>query len=376
MRDLNDIRENIDRVDGAIAKLLEERMELAFDVAKYKISTGKPIYDKDREDEKLSKIRSLATTPVNENVLEEIFTQIMSISRRYQYSIVGDREGYIEKLYTCVEALEIDKSTTVVYQGVHGAFSEQAMFDFFGKEIHNFNVKEFEEVLIAVDKGEADYGILPIENSTAGFVNGIYAMLSRYDLTIVGEHILKAEQSLLGVKGAKLSDIRTVYSHPQGLLQTQEFLNKFDWEQISWPNTAGSAKMVSEAKDISKAAIASRINAAIYGLDILEPVISGEENNSTRFIIVSRDKVYTKSAQKVGIGFSLAHESGTLYNLLAHFIFNGINMASIESVPIPNKAWEYTFFITIEGNLQEDAVRNALKGIREESHHFKILGNF
>lgn len=376
MRDLSDIRVDIDRVDRAIGDLLEERMTLALDVAAYKHSTGKPIYDKAREDAKLDKIRGMASSEFNANALAEIFMQIMSISRRYQYSLIGDNDGYIDNLYTKVDKLPINSKTKIVYQGVPGAFSEQAMMEFFGSDMPNMNVDSFEDVMIALDKGYAEYGILPIENSSAGFVSGIYALLARYDLTIVGEHIVKVDQSLLGVPGATIDDVKTVYSHPQGLLQSKEFLDSHGFEQISLANTAVAAKYVIDENDKTKAAVASARNAELYGLDVINPCINHEKNNSTRFIIVSRHKIYTETSKKIGISFSLAHESGTLYNILAHCIFNGINMTSIESIPLQNKVWEYNFFVTFEGNLGQDNVRNALKGIKEEALAFKILGNY
>ncbi len=376
MRDLSLVREDIDKVDREIIDLLEKRMGLALEVAEYKNSTGKPIYDKQREDEKIDKIRGMASTEFNAEALAEIFLQIMSISRRYQYSVIGDNDGYIDGLYTKVDKLDIDNDTRVVYQGVEGAFSEQACNEYFGKDANSYNVAAFEDVMIELDNGNAKYGILPIENSTAGFVNGIYDLLVRYDLTIVDEHIIKVDQALLGVHGATIEDIKTVYSHPQGLLQTKDFLDKYNWEQISMSNTALSAKLVKEKADKSKAAIASARNAQLYNLDIIRPAINGEKNNSTRFVIVTKKKIYTSSAKNIGISFSLAHESGSLYNILAHFIFNNISMTSIESIPCPNKDWEYEFIVSFEGNLGQDNVRNALKGIKEESTGFKILGNY
>ncbi len=376
MRDLSFIREDIDKVDREIIDLLERRMGLALEVAKYKNSTGKPIYDRQREDEKIDKIRGMASTDFNAEALAEIFLQIMSISRRYQYSVIGDNDGYIDNLYEKVDKLDINNDTKIVYQGVEGAFSEQACLEYFGKNINSYNVAAFEDVMIELDKGNAKYGILPIENSTAGFVNGIYDLLVRYDLTIVDEHIIKVDQALLGIQGANIEDIKTVYSHPQGLLQTKDFLDKYNWEQISMSNTALSAKLVKEKDDKTKAAIASARNAQLYDLDIIKEAINGEKNNSTRFVIITKKKVYTSNARNIGISFSLAHESGSLYNILAHFIFNNISMTSIESIPCPNKDWEYEFIIAFEGKLSEDNVRNALKGIKEESTGFKILGNY
>ncbi len=376
MRDLKDIRENIDEVDKEIIALLERRMELAMYVADYKKGTGKAIYDRERELAKLEKIKGYTETDFNKCAMEEIFLQIMSISRRYQYSLIGDNDNYIDSLYTNIDKLPIYDNTKVVYQGVPGAFAEEAMYKFFGANISNYNVDTFENVMIELDKGNAKYGVLPIENSTAGFVSGIYDLLGRYDLTLVGEQIIKINQALLGVKGATLSDIKTVCSHPQGLLQSKIFVKNHNLDQIEVANTALSAKMVVEKQDKTLGAICSIKNAELYGLDIIEPRVNENSDNSTRFVIISKKKIYTKAARKVGITFSLPHESGSLYNILAHFIFNNLNMTSIESVPMGNKTWEYRFFVSFEGNLAQTEVRNAIKGIKEEVGDFKILGNY
>lgn len=376
IQDLNVTREEIDKVDKAIVELIEKRMDLALEVAKYKMSTGKPIYDRQRELEKLDKLGSMASSEFNAKSVQELFLQIMSVSRRYQYSVIGDQEKVIDRMFTKKEELEQSKDTRVVYAGVPGAFAEMAMVEYFGEDIKAINVKEFQDVAGFVAEGKADYGVLPIENSTAGFVNGIYDLLDRYQLSIVGEQKVRVDQCLLGIQGTKLSDIKTVFSHPQGLMQSKEYLEDKKWKAVSMSNTAASAKKVHDDGDKSQAAIASERAARLYGLEILNPKLNVSDNNTTRFVIVSNKKEYVKKANKVSISFALPHQSGTLYNILAHFIFNNVNMTSIESIPLSGRQWEYCFFVDFEGNLSDNAVKNALKGIMAETEEFRILGCF
>ena len=180
----------------------------------------------------------------------------------------------------------------------------------------------------------------------------------------------------MGIPGADLADIATVYSHPQGLMQTGPFLEEHGWKQVSLANTAVSARKVKDDNDITQAAVASVRAAEIYGLEVLQEDINTQSNNTTRFVIVSKRKMFTHDADVISISFSLRHESGTLYNALGHFIFNGLNMTSIESEPLPDTSFEYRFFITFDGNLKEQAVQNALSGIQSETTGLKILGNY
>ncbi len=280
------------------------------------------------------------------------------------------------KEFSPIEKLDVTEDTVVVYQGVPGAYSHQAMHDFFGKEIKNINVSRFEDVINAVRQRKADYGVLPIENSSAGFVNGIYDMVGNSNLTIVGEEEVRVAHVLLGVPGASYEDIKDVYSHPQGLMQCKDFLERAGFRQHSVANTAVGAVYVIEKGDVTKAAIASELAAEIYGLSVLKKNIVNNHNNTTRFIILSRDKIYVKNRKNVSIRFSLPHESGTLYNILGHINQNGINMTSIESRPLKGKKWEYSFFITMDGCLEEANTINALKGIYRDSTDFRLIGTY
>ena len=374
--DLSQIRVEIDGVDKQIVELFQKRMELSGMVAENKRGTGKKIYDRQRELEKLAALGELANSEFNRHSIEELFLQIMSISRRYQYNILGDREDYIGQTYTMVDDLTVTSETKVAYQGVPGAFSEQAMLTFFGNEIQSFHVEQFEDVIRVLESGEAEFGVLPIENSSAGFVTGIYHLLQEHDVTIVGGVDLEVSQALLGIPGASISDIQTVYSHPQALLQTKPFLEEHGWKQISLANTAVSAQKIRDDEDKTQAAVASTRAAELYGLEVLNPSINTQKNNTTRFVVISKKKIYTKDADVISISFTLPHESGTLYNTLGHFIFNNLNMTSIESEPLPERKWEYRFYITFEGNLKDQAVQNAISAIRSETADFKILGNY
>ena len=376
IQDLSVTREEIDKVDKQIVELIEKRMDLALQVAEYKMSTGKPIYDRQRELEKLDKLGHMASTEFNAKSVQELFLQIMSVSRRYQYRVIGDRDHVIEKMFTKIAHLNITDKTKVVYAGVPGAFAETAMVGYFGEKINGSNVKGFHEVAQSVAEGKADYGVLPIENSTAGFVNGIYDLLDRFSLSIVGEQKVCVNQCLLGIPGTELSDVKTVFSHPQGLMQSKEYLEQMDWKQVSMANTALSAKKVHDDMDKTQVAIASQRAAQIYGLSVLNPKLNVSDNNTTRFVIISKKREYEEKANKVSISFSLPHTCGTLYNILAHFIFNNVNMTSIESIPLSGKQWEYCFFVDFEGNLGDVDVVNALKGIMAETENFRILGCF
>ncbi|MGN0393905.1 MAG: prephenate dehydratase domain-containing protein [Coprococcus sp.] len=280
------------------------------------------------------------------------------------------------KEFSAVDKLNVTDNTVVVYQGVPGAYSHQAMHDFFGKTIKNINVSRFEDVIEAVKQGNADYGVLPIENSSAGFVNGIYDMVGNSGLTIVGEEEVKVAHALLGVPGATLSDITDVYSHPQGLMQCKDFLDESGFARHNVTNTAVGAVQVMEEGNVTKAAIASELAAEIYGLSILKKDIVNNHNNTTRFVILSRDKIYVKNRKNITIRFSLPHESGTLYNILGHINLNGINMTSIESRPLKGKKWEYSFFITMDGCLEDAHTINALMGICNDSTDFRLIGTY
>jgi chorismate mutase/prephenate dehydratase len=373
--DLLELRDKIDVIDKQIVELYENRMDICKQVAEYKIETGKKVFDRVREEEKIRKVKSFTNNEFNSRAIEELFEQIMSVSRKLQYQLLAEH-GSIGRLpFMGVDSLQ-EERVRVVFQGAEGAYSQAAMMQYFGNGIDSFHVDTFRDAMSAIEEGSADFAVLPIENSTAGIVSDIYDLLVEFENYIVGEQIIKIEHCLLGVPGTQIEDIKTVYSHPQSLMQSARFLNEYNWKQISMQNNAFAAQKVVEDGDRTQAAIASAYAGQIYGLEILKRGVNQSETNSTRFIIVTNQKVFLKNAKKISICFEIPHESGSLYHMLSHFIYNNLNLCKIESRPIEGRNWEYRFFIDFEGNLADGAVKNALRGLRDEARNMKILGNY
>ena len=376
MEDLLKLRDEIDVIDNEIVTLYEKRMKIAERVARFKIETGKKVFDREREVSKLNTLSAKASSEFTRVGIVELFEHIMAVSRKKQYQLLTE-SGLVEAPeLESVKNFEMPNAR-IVFQGVEGAYSQQAMTEYFGTGCDSFHVETWKDAMEAIKQGQADFAVLPIENSTAGIVSENYDLLVEYDNYIVGDQIIQIKHALLGTQDAQLSDITTVYSHPQALMQCNEFLYAHNnWEKISLKNTAVSAKKVMEDGDRTHAAIASVLTAELYGLKVLDDNISNTQNNATRFIIVTNKKICAKTANKVSICFEIAHESGSLYHMLSHFIYNNINMTNIQSRPIKGKNWEYRFFVDFEGRLEDTGVINALRGIKEEATSLKILGTY
>jgi chorismate mutase/prephenate dehydratase len=374
--DLQEIRKQLDGIDREIVSLFEKRLELSGQVAEYKIETGKQVYDREREQQKIQAVTSMVEDEFHKQAVRELFTQMMTISRHLQYKLMAEHGLKTENDFRPVKDLPV-KQVRVVYQGVEGAYSHEAALKYFGADADARNVDSWEDAMKEVEAGTADYAVLPIENSSAGAVTHNYDLLIKYHNYIVAETFLPVDHALLGLSEAKEEDIQTVFSHPQALMQCSEFLNaNRGWKQISVENTAVAAKKVLEDGDPSQAAVASETAGKLYGLKVLKSSVNHNKNNTTRFIILSREPVYRENADKISISFELPHKSGSLYNMLGNFIYNGVNMMMIESRPILGRNWEYRFFIDIEGNLSDASIQNALKGISEEGSNMRILGNY
>ena len=376
MKDLQEIRKDIDVIDKKIVDLYKERMNLTSEVASFKIATGKQVLDRERELSKLVVLETLADSDFTKHGIRELFEQIMSTSRKKQYQLLTAC-GKIEELgFAEIPSLQM-KGIRVVYQGVEGAYTHQALASYFGEETECFNVDTWRDAMEAIKSGKADYAVLPFENSSAGIVSENYDLLKEYGFYIVGEQKIKINHCVLGLPGVNFGDIKKIYSHPQALAQCSKFLEKHrEWEIIPAKNTAMAAKKVEEDGDPSQAAIASSMTAELYGLDMLAKGVQNNSMNETRFIIVSSKNEYVSGAGKISICVQLKHESGALYHALSHFIYNGLNMTSIESRPIQGRNWEYQFFIDFDGNLKDAAVQNALRGLKEETLDLKIFGNY
>ncbi len=380
MLDLNAIRDNIDETDQAIVELFEKRMKLCEEVAEFKIETGKQVLDTTREQQKIEKVTSLATGEFNKKSVGELFKQIMAMSRKMQYQIL-ERHGVDNPANDVITFAEVDDikkdNVKIVYQGLEGAYAHDAVCQYFGEDADMYHVDAWRDAMDDVRDGRADYAVLPIDNSTAGMVSQVYDLLVEYDNYIVAETFVKVEHALLGTPDATMEDIQVVYSHPQSLMQSAKFLEEHrQWQQMSLSNNAVSAKKVADEGDKTHAAIASVRAGKLYGLKVLKEKVNFSDVNTTRFVIVSKNKVHKKGAGKVSICIELAHESGSLYNMLSHIIFNNLNMTKIESRPIEDKKWEYRFFIDFEGSLNDAAVKNTLKGMAAEALSLKVLGNY
>ena len=289
--DLKEIRGQLDGIDSQLVRLFEERMALCGDVARYKIANGKEVYDPVREKEKLESVRRLASSAFNETAVGELFAQLMTISRRYQYQMMGGRSGELEAGFRLVENLPT-AGARVVYQGVEGAYSHGAALRFFGDQADVYHVPAWEDAMKEVAEGRAAYGVLPIENSSAGAVIDNYDLMLKYDNYIVGETQMPVRHALLGLPEADLSQVRTVYSHPQGLMQCSQFLNAHrEWQQISLENTAVAAKKVLEDQDVTQAAIASETAGKIYGLKVLQPAVNHIPCYLTRVFCLGKEPV-------------------------------------------------------------------------------------
>lgn len=376
MKDLQEIRSEIDEVDRRLVELYLQRMNLTGQVADYKIANGKKVFDKTREQEKLAAIQGMVDTPFEKRGVRELFEHLMSMSRKRQYQMLLEK-GISQKLpFVPVDELPTEHAR-IVFQGEEGAYAQMAMRQYFENTAGSYHVKTWRDAMEAIARGEADYAVLPIENSSAGIVSENYDLLVEYDNCIVGEQIIPIRHFLLGLPESSLDDVTQVYSHPQALMQCGRYLEEHrDWEKHSTINTAGAAKKVREDGSVHQAAIASALTADIYGLKILEENISDNSDNCTRFVIVSGKKIFVRDAGKISICFEIPHASGTLYHMLSHFIFNDLNMNKIESRPLGDRNWEYRFFIDFEGNLRDAAVQNAIQGLMEEAENLKILGNY
>ncbi|HEY5525240.1 MAG TPA: prephenate dehydratase [Clostridium sp.] len=374
MEDLEDYRVEIDRIDKELTILFEKRMNMVLKVANYKKENNVQIFHKNREDMVFNNARANLTNKDYGDEVVKFFNATMEIGKGLQRRKIDD----IKKLAEVkVERTGIDKSKKIGFPGVAGSFTQEAAIKFFGDKIERVSYEDFEDIFKALEKDEIYYGIIPIENSSTGAISQNYDLLHKYGYYIVGEEYLKIQQHLVGLKDTTLDTIKEVYSHPQGIEQSSEFLKKYDnWKLIPFHNTSTSAKLIKDLADNTKVAIASRRAAHIYGLEIIEECINNQKDNNTRFIVISKELKVVNDADKVSVVFSLENEAGTLYRLLRYFAENNINMIKIESRPTKDTPWKYFLYVDFEGNIDSEEVLNALKLIEKNSGYFKLLGAY
>ena len=264
----------------------------------------------------------------------------------------------------------------IAFQGELGAYSETAVYNFFGQNVEVKPCKSFDEVFENVKAGTVDYGVVPIENSIEGSVNRTYDLFLEYDLKVCGEIIIRISHCLIAHKGATIEEIDTVYSHPQALAQCRKFLEQHKLRAISTFDTAGSVKMIKEKNMMDSAAIASERAAKIYDMSILAREIEDIKNNSTRFFVLDKKDSPYSGEDKTSIIFATKSIPGALYKILGEFADRKINLTKIESRPTKQTPWEYHFYLDFEGHRTEQKCQEALESIKDKTIFIKILGSY
>ena len=380
MDQLEQYRAEIDRIDGELVKLFLERMAVTQKVGEYKQGRGIPVLDPARERRVVAARAAMTDDPARKTDLAALYECIMGLSRRQQRQLVAEGEG--DPDYAAFAAALRDRRTPVerprvVYQGEPGCFSEAAAADFFGDGVDSRGLPWFPDVFAALERGEADYAVLPVENSSTGSIRQVYDLLAQYNYYIVGECQVKVEHCLMALPGVALEDIQTVCSHEQGLMQCEKYLDGHrNWRRTPTLDTAGAAKLVAGTGDRAAAAIGPRRAAAIYGLNILAEAINYNAMNHTRFVVVSPRLELRPGRDKISAVFRLPHESGSLHSILTVFAVQGLNLLKLESRPIPGRGWEYLFFLDFTGDVLAPEMDGVLHELGQLSAQFRILGNF
>ena len=376
MDELKALRDQIDGIDKDLLTLFARRMEVTQKVGEYKLGAGIPVLDAQREQEVLDSKAALAPQSIQSEA-RTLFETIMALSRRQQRRLVpGDQPDFLTYLAQKSQAAKRVENPRVLYQGVPGAYAEEAAAAYFGEDCQRKNLPAWEDVFAALQRGEADYGVVPIENSSTGSINQVYDLLAKYEHFIVGEVKLRIDHCLMAPAGVALEDVKEVYSHEQGLFQCAPYLASHpDWKQTALSNTAAAAQFVAASKK-PYAAIGSERCAQLYGLTVLARHISQAQANYTRFVVVSPRMELDESRDKISALFTLPHQVGTLHQIMAVFAVSGLNMMKLESRPILEKSWEYRFFVDFSGNLLSPGMDLVLREMIECSTGFRVLGNY
>ena len=349
---LEELRKKIDEADPKIVKLIAERIRISEEIGKEKKKLGKQVEDAEREKIVLEKVKSIAREEnMSEEDIESVYQQIFAACK--------DVQGMV-----------------VAFQGEIGAYSEEAAFRFFGTSTQTKPCESLEDVFKAVEEGEAQFGIVPIENSLEGSISRAYDLLLDSTLRVCGEAELRVSHCLIANPGARLDLIKKVYSHPQALGQCQAFLKHLDGELIPTYDTAGSVKMIKEKGITDGGAIASERAAEIYGMKVIAKEIEDNPNNFTRFFILSKQDSPPSGNDKTSIVFSVRHRPGALFEFLRELAARKINLTKIESRPTRQKPWEYNFYLDFEGHGEDKAPKEALEKLRDSSVFVKVLGSY
>lgn len=375
--DLQEIRDRIDRVDDSLIVLFKERMALCAEVASFKEQSGMPVLNKAREREVLLRVSRLAGEDL-EAYARMLFSTLFEMSRSYQMRLMA-KQGELTAMIRRAEkpANEIFPSSGVVAcQGVEGAYSQMACDKLFAaSDIMYF--RSFEAVFQAVQSGLCEFGVLPIENSSSGSVNGVYDLLDRFEFSIVRSVKLHVNHYLMAKPGVQLSDIREICSHEYALEQCSNLFDQFPNAKINAvKNTAIAAQMAAETDRTDLAAISSHDCATLYGLNILKEGVQNNANNYTRFICIAREPAIYPGANKISLTLSVPHKPGSLYSLISKFSVLGLNLTKLESRPIAGSAFEFLFYLDLEASVWTPAVMDLLEELSQTNPHFGFLGSY
>ena len=367
-RDLQAIREAIEEIDREILSQLRRRMSLAEEVANAKLRTAYPFRDEPREDKVIQRVRHAAVERgLDAHEVERLYRVILDMS-------VAHQKAHVRSLDST--------PLRVAYQGVEGSYSHltaQRRYAGIPEGVLLEGFETFRAAAEAVREGAADRALLPIENTTAGSINETYDLLAEGGLAITAEEVSRIEHCLLGLPGARIEDLRIVLSHPQGILQCQDFLRTVPWIKTQTEfDTAGSARKVRERNDPTVAAIAGEPAARVYGLEVLRQGIQSQEGNYTRFVELAHDPVRfpPETPAKTSLLLTLPDTPGSLAEVLTVLSRRGVSLAKLESRPIPHSPWQYRFYLDLHGNAGRDPVRSALTEVRPLTAELRVLGTY
>lgn len=377
MIDLKECREEIDRIDQEIVEKLEERMRVAEQIGRYKKEQNRPITDLLREREKIDSLTELASEDLA-SYIRLLYFSIMEMSKDHQRKTLKMETPLVKEITESLDATArvFPSKAVVACQGVPGAYSQQACEKVF-KIPQIVYMKNFHGVFAAIEQGLCEYGILPLENSTAGSVNQIYDLMMQHHFYIVKSVKMKIDHNLLAIPGVKKEEIKEVFSHEQAILQCEEYLKQMPGVKITiCENTAEAAKEVAQSGRKDAAALASYACGKLYGLDCVEEGVQDHGNNYTRFICISKKMELYPGADKTSLMMVLSHKPGALYHVLSRFYSLGLNLLKLESRPIPNRDFQFMFYFDIECQVYSEEFIRLMSQLEELSDEFRYLGSY
>lgn len=375
--DLSDYRKQIDEIDDELVKLFSRRMETAARIAECKRDMGKGVMDAKREREKLLDILGKCPEEL-QDYTSSLYSLIFELSRSYQHRILGTGSALTEQIQSAIENTPklFPSKATVACQGVEGAYSQLACEKLF-RLPGIFYFSNFDAVFSAIEKGLCQYGVIPLENSTAGSVNKVYDLMMRHNFRIVRSVRLKVDHNLLVKPGTKLSDIKEIYSHEQAINQCAGYLQKFSGVKIiPCENTAVAAKYVAQSETGDVAALSSRSCMKLYGLECLEESVQDKGNNFTRFICISKDLEIYPGADRTSLMMVLPHTPGSLYKVLSRFYALGLNLNKLESRPMPERNFEFMFYFDLDTSVYSPQFIQLMGEMETISEEFSYLGSY